>query len=120
MELELSLKRWNRLIGQLSEYTKILRHSEAELEEICSRIRKEEKTQENISIVKSIQKQEDSLHGQVIRLNEMRTALEKIKRLYEECEDSIVETGEGEYRHFPEEFQVAKLRGWDVVSVILK
>ena len=120
MEIEAAFEKWNGLAGHLEELYYKLSRKEKELEEISQSIQKEV-SGENLDLVKrSLRKKEELLHGQVVCLWDMKIALEKVKRLYEGCEEGIIDEGEGIIVDRAPDFCVRDLTAWNVIPIQFK
>lgn len=120
MELEVFLKQWNHPVEQMEESLKILSGQEEELKDVLQTIGRNFQGEEWNSVRRNIRKSETALHEQIRHLWNMKTALGKIKRLYEDCENEIIETGEGGCRRMPEQIGVIDLTAWSSIPFQIK
>lgn len=120
MEIEVFLKQWNHPVEQIGESLKILSRQEEELKDIYQNMVRDFRGGEWNSVRKKIRTAEITLHEQISHLWDMKIALEKIKRLYEACENEIIEIGEEESQRMAEQIGVMDLSAWNQVSFQLK
>ncbi|MCI8785330.1 MAG: hypothetical protein HFI84_01575 [Eubacterium sp.] len=122
MEIEVFLKQWNQNhpVEQMEEGLKILSRQEKELEDIHQNMARNFQGEEWNSVRKNIRRAEEMLHEQISHIWDMKIALEKTKRLYETCENEIIETGEEVSRRMPEQIGVIDLTAWNPISFQIK
>lgn len=120
MEIEVSLKQWNHPVEQMEENLKILSRQEEELRAIRQNMIRDFQGEEWSSVRKMIGKAEETLQDQISHLWDMKIALEKIKRLYEDCENEMIAIGEGEKKWMPENLKVQDLKAWNLMPFKLK
>ena len=119
MEVQAGVKKWDILIRMLEGNAYSLRKKEVELQELRYRMKRTAKGNAQERILKMLFLEEDRLHRQVKAIFELRTALEKAKRFYEDSEQNAVSSMEMVRKSFPEKFQTVELDGWAGIPVTL-
>ena len=119
MEIQITLVKWDSLIEDLKRRADFIKRKEMELQGLRKSLRKSINEKEKQKIVRGIGREEENLHRQTEILADLRIAMEKAKRLYENCEQDIMQTCEAPPKRFQEKIHVANLKGWRGIPVRL-
>lgn len=120
MEVQASLERWCAIVEQLDKSHRMLRREEVELESLHRDIVKYLPEESAREIQRSLQQQEEVLHLLTLQVKDMSVALEKVRRIYEKCEEDILASGEAETSQVTETLQIIDLEEWKVIPVKLE
>ncbi len=119
MELDVRLKRWNYLAEQLKGCERQICSSAAGLDDLCEKIQRRAVSQSDQIIWKSLLKEREYLREQAGKIRDMKAALEQIGRMYENCEESVIQAAETDARQFEEKLSVAGLQHLTQIRVFL-
>lgn len=120
MEAEIRLKRWKYLTWLMEECGRQLYADAAELDELCGKLREMGGSPCGEALIKKLQIQCEGLQEQAEKLGDMKTVLERAERLYENCEERILQTGQEKGKRFEETLRTAELKQLAQIKVVLK
>ncbi len=120
MEAEIRLKQWKYLTGLMEECGRQLHANAAELNELCGKFREIGESQCGETLIKKLQIQSEGLQEQTEKLRDMKTVLERAERLYENCEERILQAGQEKGKRFEETLKAVELQQLAQIKVVLK
>lgn len=120
MEIQVTLAKWNPLMEDLKREADFIKRKEMELQGLRRDLRKVINGNEKERIIRVIYREEEHLHRQAEILADLRIALEKAKRMYEHCEQDLMDACEIPQKRFQEKIHVTNLNGWGGIPVRLQ
>lgn len=120
MEIQVTLAKWNPLMEDLKREADFIKRKEMELQGLRRDLRKVINGSEKEKIIRVIYREEEHLHRQAEILADLRIALEKAKRMYEHCEQDLMDACEIPQKRFQEKIRITNLNGWGGIPVRLQ
>lgn len=120
MEIQITLAKWDSLIESLERGANFIRKKEMELQGLRRDLRKVINGSEKERILRVICREEEHLHRQAEILADLRIAMEKAERMYEHCEQDLMDACEIPQKRFQEKIHVTSLNGWGGIPVRLQ